>query len=702
MPRIKLEEMLDGISNYLIERGHAKSKEDIKYEWQNSIEFLGIREGKINTKDKKIEIRISRNFPASRFNVSLNGSYLTENGESLNLRIYKDKEIRIEERGISENLKKLFKIIPSSQTYMWTNFCEGLYKGLSDSTILFLLFKNLEEKNLAAIASVTDYLVLDAGEYVGERLGYRNVDRHLSKHVPIFGILESSEKWTRFLSSKQWNARKKLEDYLFEKYCNRNTEKMRELYLNKVEEINKIIENPNPEAWKDDLINSVILERKTDAKEKKVYDTIKFDNNSNKFLLNEEVKKGFETAIAEIINNPQEFEAKYKPKLAKFYEELERTSTDSIKLGKIMALLFQEKQPRDKNLASLILSLEKIPEENIENCLKKFNREISEKKLRKERGRFSEFIYDFIDVVKKGCMGNGKESEYIQEMDSVLNDIKEKRELNKQDILTFNEFASDYILNKRILIEQNLLNEEQKNAVNAKTKEISEFVQSYSKDKTADFTPMVNEIENYLSLQKKLAKELKGNSEKEYMRLSELENLLNARINSLTRHVNEEEIEKITENSFKFLNRNRVFEGFSLAGLLGMTAASKYTAFANKFGWGGLIAAKSFFDGLVIGETNRITESYFLYSYRKQLEDSNVDPDLAFTEYSSRCLRYYKTGSTIGLAFGLPFTYMGNEDRKWLLSIPFTLALLSAGAVGISHYIFQKQARKKLKENKKP
>ena len=79
-----------------------------------------------------------------------------------------------------------------------------------------------------------------------------------------------------------------------------------------------------------------------------------------------------------------------------------------------MALLFQEKQPRDKNLASLILSLEKIPEENIENCLKKFNREVSEKKLRKERGRFSEFIYDFIDVVKKGCMGNGKESEYLQ------------------------------------------------------------------------------------------------------------------------------------------------------------------------------------------------------------------------------------------------------------------------------------------------
>ena len=56
MPRIKLEEMLDGISNYLIERGHAKSKEDIKYEWQNSIEFPGIRKGQINAKDKNKQI----------------------------------------------------------------------------------------------------------------------------------------------------------------------------------------------------------------------------------------------------------------------------------------------------------------------------------------------------------------------------------------------------------------------------------------------------------------------------------------------------------------------------------------------------------------------------------------------------------------------------------------------------------------------
>lgn len=695
MRKSTLEDITSQISNYLIERGYANSKEEISYNWnrqKNLLEFLGIKEGSINTKNSSIIIKIRRNLPFDNFNIALKNENLTENGSALNLSIDKGK---IETIGTSDNLKRLFKIVPASKIYMATNFFEGLYKGFSDSAILFLLFKNLESKNLSALASVTDYMMLDPGEYLGEKLGYKNVDRHLSKHVPNFGVIESFNKWVKFPSSKQWNARKKLENYLFEEHCNKNNEKMQELYLNKVEDLNKIVENSNPESWKDDLINEIIFERKTDIKNKKMYDIIKIDTKKKAFIIDDETKNSFESAVGEIINNPQEFEAKYKPKITKLYEELKKTNLDDIKLSKIINLLFQDKPPRDKKLAPLILALENIDTDNIENSLKRFNREISEKKLRKERGRFSDFVYDFIDGVKKGYIAWGKDSEYLQEADSILTDIKTKKELTKQDTSILNEFLTDYIYNQRVLAQQPFLNDEQKNITNNNIKSASEFVQNYSKDRNADFTATINDIENYLALQKKLMKELKISSEKRYLKLADLEEMLDTKTKHLTRQINNEELEKITENSFKFLNRNRFAEIFSFVSLIGMATASKYTAFDNKLGWGALIGAKSLIDGMITAETNRITEGYFLYSYRKQLEDANVDADLAFTEYSSRCLRYYKRGVVTGLAVGLPFTYAGNNSREWLVLIPASLAVASAAALGVSHYLFQKESRKK-------
>lgn len=696
MGKVSLENLVNEVSGYLIERGHAKSKDNLKFEWHNSLtDLIGVRKGIITLpSEHKIKIKIEGGLVSDKYNISLKGDFLDEKNDKINLEISKrDKKIRRKETR-SENLKQLYKVIPEARFYPISDFFCGLYKGLSDTAVLFFLFKNLESKNLAALASVTDYGVINFGEWFGEKRGAKNMREYQSKNVPKFHVSNIfDEHKKKFAESRPWLARKQLENYLLEKYCDKNREKFNELFLCKVEEINKILDNPT-KRWKEDAVNN-LAEEKIDNK--RVLELIQLDEKTDKFIITSQNKTLLEKIIMDEITkgNAEEFE-KYKEKLKTFYNKLDKTNWE-IKTERVYRTLFPDKNVRDKKLFSLIGALPQINTAEIEELLKKLNKELIEKKLRTERGRFSDFTRNFCDVIEKGYYNKGRSLEYLQDAADAIASIKTKKELSKRDIRTINEFISDYVYMQKLFLEDNkAIPDEQKQVVESKIKGVSELIFSYAKNRDVDYSQEISNLENYLLNSKRLIKELNGYNERRYMALEELEDWANETVQSITRPLNEKELEKITENSFEFLNRNKKLELASFGSLIGMGILSESIG-GNKWGWGTAIGTKSFLDGFLIGENNRMTETYFLYQYRKHLENSNVDPDLAYSEFNSLSMRCYSTGSAIGMGAGLIFTYAISDKYPWLVSIPISVAVLCAAAAGEVHYLFQKKSRERFK-----
>ncbi len=693
-----LEYIINEVSGYLIERGHAKSKEALKFEWHNPLlNLVGIKEGIINTPpEKKISIRIEAGLRLKDYRITLKGDYLDEKNDKISLKIDpRDKRIKKKETR-SENLGQLFRVIPEAKLYPASDFLSGLYKGLSDTAVLFFLFKNLESKNLAALASITDYGVINFGEWFGEKRGYTNMREYLSGNVPRFNVSNIFDSYKKkFVESKPWLARKQFENYLFEKYCDKNKGKFTDLYLCKVEEINKILNNPAKE-WKEDAVDN-LTEKRVDAK--KVIELIQFDEKADKFIITPQNKTQLEKIIAEeIVKDNTEDAERCKGKLKEFYEILNKTDRE-IKTERIGKLLFPGRNIRDKKLLSLASSILPMNTAEIEEMLKKLNKELTEKKLRTERGRFSDFTRNFCDILEKGYYNEGRSLEQLQDAADALANIKAKKELSKRDIKTINEFISDYVYTQRMFLEDNkAISEEQKQAAETKIKSVSELIPEYTKNKEGDYSSTISSLESYLLNSRKLIKDLDGYNERKYIGLEELEDLARDTVQSITRQLNKEELEKITENSFRILNRNKTAELVSFGSLIGLGVASKLYEYGNKWGWGAVIGVKSFLDGFIIGETNRMTEAYFLYQYRKHLENSNVDPDLAFSEFNSLSMRCYNTGSAIGMGIGLPFIYMSSDKNLGLISIPIGFAVLSAGAAGFSHYLFQKMSRARFRK----
>ncbi len=723
-----LEYVINEVSEYLIERGHAPSREALKFEWNNSLSNLvGIRNGVITLpSEHKIKIKIEKGIVPHKYSLSLKGEFLDEKSDRISLEISKgSKGIRRKETR-SENLKQLYKVIPEARLYPISDFFCGLYKGLSDTAVLFFLFKNLEGKNLAALASVTDYGVINFGEWFGEKRGAKNMREYQSKNVPKFhvsAIFEGHKK--KFAESRPWLARKQLEEYILNKYCDKNRAKFNDMYLCRVEEINKILENPT-KRWKEELVD-ILAEGKIDGK--RMVEMIQFDDKTEKFVMPQQNKEQLEKIIMDEIakGNAEEFE-KYKDKLKVFYNRLDKTRGE-IKVERIYRSIFPDKNLRDKKLFLLISALPQINTAEIAEQLKKLNKELTEKKLRTERGRFSDFTRNFCGVVERGYYNEGRSIEYLDDVGDILSSMKSKKELSKRDIKTLNEFISDYVYTQRLFLEDSkTIPEEQKKSIETKISEAGKFVSDYNKfleeskssgeeqkravetkteapsQSTPDSTKNsgdnlaagIADFEDYLINSKRLIRELDGYNERRYMTLEELEDWANETVQSITRPLNEKELETITENSFQFLNRNKKLELASFGSLIGMGILSEYVG-GNKWGWGAAIGAKSFLDGFLIGENNRMTETYFLYQYRKHLENSNVDPDLAYSEFNSISMRCYSTGSAIGMGAGLFFAYAISDRYPLFMFIPISVAALCAAAAGSVHYLFQKKSRERFK-----
>ncbi|MBI4147823.1 hypothetical protein HY490_00875 [Candidatus Woesearchaeota archaeon] len=186
----------------------------------------------------------------------------------------------------------------------------------------------------------------------------------------------------------------------------------------------------------------------------------------------------------------------------------------------------------------------------------------------------------------------------------------------------------------------------------------------------------------------------KSKSTKHKTVFATFEQTFNDTLSRAARPMYAREIETITNASMRTIHRTRVADIASTAALACMYVFSQHYQ-GSAILWGALIGGKAVLDGMMSSIRNRITESYFLFVYRKLLERSNANPDATMSEYNSVGYRWYHLGHIIGATIGVPLMYLSTATN----TAPTTIAqILGVTAVGVTYAMFRKVMKEALEQ----
>jgi len=165
----------------------------------------------------------------------------------------------------SQNLKIVYKTLPSLRKLVWTEFLFGSLRGLMETSTNAKLFINL--KDIGVLSVITDVALNTPGEWKGEQGGTQIVNEQIALYTPASKIKRLYEENCKFLVTRPWHTRVSLEEYLRRNYF-KDPNNFEERYLSRYDDISDVIKKIKAPDEKAKEIAKILFDGKISLLEK--------------------------------------------------------------------------------------------------------------------------------------------------------------------------------------------------------------------------------------------------------------------------------------------------------------------------------------------------------------------------------------------------------------------------------------------------